>query len=90
MRDAPGSIYGEPISRKPQPITSIRSNPPPPAADEPASDPYLEEMERLCDRLERMECIRTPELLRAAAVLLDVYPEYKRLRTLEKETACSR
>lgn len=67
----------------PEPIPSF-SGVAMPADDEAPSDPYLAEMERFCDRLARMECVRTPELLRAASYLLDVFPEFKRLRATSR------
>ena len=49
-------------------------------ADDTLSPEYVAEIRAAVDRIQRMECVRTPELLRAAAMLLDVWPEFERLR----------
>lgn len=52
--------------------------------DETISPEYAAEIRAAVERIQRMECVRTPELLRATAMLLDVWPELERRLEMER------
>lgn len=41
---------------------------------------YIAEIRATVDRINRMADVRTPELLRAAAMLAEIFPEFERMR----------